>query len=218
MTNTKKFITIEGIDGSGKSTFIPKIQKMLEDLGEEVILTREPGGTPLAEEFRPFLLERKMNRMSEVLLAFVARNEHIQDVIKPNLEEGKFVISDRFTDSTLAYQGYGRGVPLENIQLLSQMVQQEIVPELTLIFTVPVEVSKARLAKTGKVPDKFESQESDFFLRAIEGYEAIAKTNPERYKLIDSSQGIEHTAKQVNKHMKEYLEKINQVNSKKIKP
>lgn len=216
MTNTQKFITIEGIDGSGKSTFIPKVKEMLESLGAEVVLTREPGGTPLAEDLRDIILNKPMDKMTEVLLAFASRNEHIHDVIRPALDQGKFVVSDRFTDSTLAYQGYGHGVDIETIQTLSKMVQQEIVPELTLIFTVPVEISKQRLAKTGKTPDKFEGQKEEFFLRAIEGYEAIAKTDPKRYKLIDSSQGIEYTAQQVNIIMQEYIEQFQQ--KKRLKP
>ena len=208
MIDNKQFITIEGIDGSGKSTFIPKIQKMIEERFGEVVLTREPGGTPFAEELREIILNKPMTKMTEVLLAFAARAEHLEELIIPALEKGKFVISDRFTDSTLAYQGYGKGVPIEEIHALTKLVQKDLEPGLTLIFTVPIEVSKERLGRTGKTPDKFESQNNEFFLNAIEGYEKIAKTNPERYKLIDSSKSLEHTEQQVNAYMEEYFSKF----------
>ncbi len=208
MIDNKQFITIEGIDGSGKSTFIPKIQKMIEERFGEVVLTREPGGTPFAEELREIILNKPMTKMTEVLLAFAARAEHLEELIIPALEKGKFVISDRFTDSTLAYQGYGKGVPIEEIHTLTKLVQKDLEPGLTLIFTVPIEVSKERLGRTGKTPDKFESQNNEFFLNAIEGYEKIAKTNPERYKLIDSSKSLEHTEQQVNAYMEEYFSKF----------
>ena len=208
MIDNKQFITIEGIDGSGKSTFIPKIQKMIEERFGEVVLTREPGGTPFAEELREIILNKPMTKMTEVLLAFAARAEHLEELIIPALEKGKFVISDRFTDSTLAYQGYGKGVPIEEIHTLTKLVQKDLEPGLTLIFTVPIEVSKERLGRTGKTPDKFESQNNEFFLNAIEGYEKIAQTNPERYKLIDSSKSLEHTEQQVNAYMEEYFSKF----------
>lgn len=214
MTDVSKFITIEGIDGSGKSTFIPKIQKMFEERGEEVILTREPGGTPYAEVLREHILNTPMDKKTELLLAFAARNEHIVDLIRPSLDAGKVVISDRFTDSTFAYQGHAKGVPLDYIEFLEGMVQQEIKPALTLIFTVPVEVSKQRLSKTGKTPDKFESQNEEFFLKAIEGYDARAKADPERCKIIDSSQGLEYTEQQVLKIMAEYFAKLDLKKSK----
>lgn len=216
MIDNKQFITIEGIDGSGKSTFIPKIQKMIEERFGEVVLTREPGGTPFAEELREIILNKPMSKMTEVLLAFAARAEHLEYLIIPALEQGKFVISDRFTDSTLAYQGYGKGVPIDEINTLTKLVQKDLEPGLTLIFTVPLEVSKERLGRTGKTPDKFESQDNNFFLNAIEGYEKIAKTNPERYKLIDSSKNLEYTEKQVNAYMEEYFAKFQK--QKKNKP
>lgn len=217
MTDISKFITIEGIDGSGKSTFIPVIQKMLEEHGEQVVLTREPGGTPFAETLRGHILNTNMDKKTEVLLTFAARNEHIKDVIRPALDEGKIVISDRFTDSTYAYQGYATGVPLDYIELLEQMVQQEIKPALTFIFVVPTEVSKQRLAKTGKIPDRFESQQEDFFNRALEGYQERAKNDPKRCKLIDSSLSIEHTRKQVLKYMEEFINGLDLKNKQKLK-
>lgn len=217
MTDTTKFITVEGIDGSGKSTYIPELKKVFESLGEEVVLTREPGGTDLAERLREVILNDSMDIRTEILLAFASRNEHISKVIRPALDAGKVVISDRFTDSTYAYQGYAGGGDLEEIKILENLVQQEIQPELTFIFMVPTEVSKERLAKTGKNPDKFESKEENYFSNASLGYRERAKQNPDRYKIIDSSLSIEETRKQVMKHLNEYIKKIENNKNKKLK-
>lgn len=200
-----KFITIEGTDGAGKSTFVPEMKAMLESQGYEVILTREPGGTPFAEELREIILNKPMDRMTALLLAFASRNEHIENVIKPALEAGKYVISDRFTDSTYAYQVAGQGVPKEYVEVLEHMVQKQLKPDMTLIFTVPVEVSRQRLSKTGKEPDNFESQNNDFFQRVLDGYLNIAKNEPERCKLVDSSKSLEDTKEQVVGIMNQFL-------------
>ncbi len=211
-----KFITIEGTDGAGKSTFVPEMKAMLEAQGHEVILTREPGGTPFAEEIRELILNKKMDTMTALLLAFASRNEHIQNVIKPALESGKYVLSDRFTDSTYAYQVAGQGVPKEYVEVLEHMVQKQLKPDMTLIFTVPVEVSRERLGRTGKVPDNFESQSDQFFQNVLDGYLEIAKNEPERCKLIDSSTSLEATKEQVVKVMETFLN--TNKNTKKIKP
>ena len=208
MKEIAKFITVEGIDGSGKSTFIPIIQQMLAERGENVILTREPGGTPLAEELREQILNKPMDKTTELLLAFAARNENIQDVIKPALEKGQTVLCDRFTDSTYAYQVSGHGVPFEYAEVLEHMVQKTLKPGLTIIFSVPTEVSRKRLDSTGKIPDKFESQNQDFFQKVIDGYEAVAQRDPERCKIVDSSQGIEFTKQQVIKIMEQFFAKL----------
>jgi len=200
-----KFITIEGTDGAGKSTFVPEMKAMLEAQGYEVILTREPGGTPFAEELREIILNKPMDSMTALLLAFASRNEHIENVIKPALEAGKYVISDRFTDSTYAYQVAGQGVPKEYVEVLEHMVQKQLKPDMTLIFTVPVEVSRQRLSKTGKEPDNFESQNNDFFQRVLDGYLNIAKNEPERCKLVDSSKSLEDTKEQVVGIMNQFL-------------
>lgn len=200
-----KFITIEGTDGAGKSTFIPEMKKMLEEEGFEVILTREPGGTPFAEEIRNLILNKKMDSMTALLLAFASRNEHIQNVINPALESGKCVISDRFTDSTYAYQVAGQGVPKEYVEVLEHMIQKQLKPDMTLIFTVPVEVSRQRLSQTGKVPDNFESQSNDFFQKVLDSYLDIAKKEPERCKVIDSSLSLEDTKEQVIKVINNFL-------------
>jgi dTMP kinase len=200
-----KFITIEGTDGAGKSTFVHEIKAMLEARGFEVVLTREPGGTPLAEEIRALILDKKMDNMTALLLAFASRNEHIKNVINPALEAGKYVISDRFTDSTYAYQVAAQGIPREYVEVLEHMVQKQLKPDITLIFTVPVEVSRQRLNKTGKVPDNFESQNDDFFQNVLEGYLDIAKREHERCKIIDSSLSLEETKEQVIKVMNNFL-------------
>lgn len=208
MKEIAKFITVEGIDGSGKSTFIPIIQQMLVERGENVVLTREPGGTPLAEELRDQILNKPMDKTTELLLAFAARNENIQDVIKPALESGKTVLCDRFTDSTYAYQVSGHDVPFEYAEVLEHMVQKTLKPGLTIIFSVPTEVSRQRLDSTGKIPDKFESKDQDFFQKVIDGYEAVAQRDPERCKIVDSSRGIEYTKQQVIKLMEQFFIKL----------
>lgn len=211
-----KFITVEGTDGAGKSTFIPEMKEILEAQGFEVVFTREPGGTPFAEQLRELILNEKMDNITALLLAFASRNEHIKNVINPALEAGKCVISDRFTDSTYAYQVAAQGVPKEYVEVLEHMVQKQLKPDMTLIFTVPVEVSRQRLNKTGKVPDNFESQNDDFFQNVLNGYLDIAKKEPERCKVIDSSLSLEETKEQVMKVMNNFL--LANKNNKKIKP
>ena len=213
-----KFITIEGTDGAGKSTFIPEMKAMLEAQGHEVILTREPGGTKFAEELRELILNEKMDTMTSLLLAFAARNEHIKNVIDPALAAGKYVISDRFTDSTYAYQVCGQDVPKEYVEVLEHMVQKTLRPDITLIFTVPVEISRERLGRTGKIPDNFESQNNDFFQRVLDGYLEIAKKEPTRCKLVDSSKSLEDTKEQVLKYMNYFLATANLKKTKKNKP
>ena len=213
-----KFITIEGTDGAGKSTFIPEMKAMLEAQGHEVILTREPGGTKFAEELRELILNEKMDTMTSLLLAFAARNEHIKNVIDPALAAGKYVISDRFTDSTYAYQVCGQDVPKEYVEVLEHMVQKTLRPDITLIFTVPVEISRERLGRTGKIPDNFESQNNDFFQRVLDGYLEIAKKEPTRCKLVDSSKSLEDTKEQVLKYMNDFLATANLKKTKKNKP
>ena len=200
-----KFITIEGTDGAGKSTFVPEMKAMLEAQGYEVILTREPGGTPFAEELREIILNKPMDRMTALLLAFASRNEHIENVIKPALEAGKYVISDRFTDSTYAYQCAAKGFPESSLKQLETIVQGDTRPGLTFVFDVPLAVSKERLARTGKVPDKFESEDDAFKERVYKGYKNLVKKHINRCKLIDSSQSIEATREQVLLHLDEFF-------------
>ena len=150
-----KFITLEGMDGAGKSTHIPDIIKLIEGKGVEVISTREPGGTVLGEQLRTLLLNEPMHPETETLLMFAARREHVAQVIEPALSQGAWVLSDRFTDATYAYQSGGTGVLANKVIELEAWVQGSLQPDLTLLFDVPVEVSVARLA-TARTPDKFE--------------------------------------------------------------
>ena len=182
-----KLITLEGMDGAGKSTHIPTIIKALESRGTEVISTREPGGTVLGENLRELLLHQDMHAETETLLMFAARREHIAQVIEPALLRGAYVLSDRFTDATFAYQCGGRGVDADKIRLLEQWVQNDLQPDVTLLFDVPVEVSIARLAHA-RHPDKFEQEDSDFFRRIRAAYLQRAKQNPQRFRVLNASQ------------------------------
>jgi len=181
-----KFITLEGMDGAGKSTHIPNIINTLQARGCEVVSTREPGGTALGERLRELLLHEPMHAETETLLMFAARREHIAAVIRPALARGAYVLSDRFTDATYAYQCGAKGVPATKIQILEQWVQSELQPDVTLLFDVPVEVSMQRLAAT-RVPDKFEREDADFFSRIRQAYLQRAQENPTRFRVIDAS-------------------------------
>lgn len=155
-----KFITFEGIDGAGKSSHIEWLTDLLKSLGYEVICTREPGGTPLGEELRKLLLNNPMHMETEALLMFAARKEHIEQVIKPALEKGIWVISDRFTDSSFAFQGGGRDLDYQKLRTLENFVHPNFQPDLTLLFDLPVEVAQSRIQ--GRVLDKFEKENIDF--------------------------------------------------------
>ena len=181
-----KFITLEGLDGAGKSTHIPNIINILQARGCEVVSTREPGGTALGERLRELLLHEPMHAETETLLMFAARREHIAAVIRPALARGAYVLSDRFTDATYAYQCGAKGVLATKIQILEQWVQSELQPDITLLFDVPVEVSMQRLAAT-RVPDKFEREDADFFSRIRQAYLQRAQENPTRFRVIDAS-------------------------------
>ena len=191
-----KFITLEGMDGAGKSTHIPTIIAALETRGISVVSTREPGGTALGEQLREILLHHPMNPETEALLMFAARKEHIATVIEPALASGKYVVSDRFSDASYAYQSGGRGVAADKIEQLEAWVHPELQPDLTILFDVSVEISVARLADA-RAPDKFERQNSDFFTRIRNAYLQRAKNAPERFRVIDSSQSIDQVKKAV---------------------
>lgn len=191
-----KFITLEGMDGAGKSTHIPTIIAALETRGISVVSTREPGGTALGEQLREILLHHPMDPETEALLMFAARKEHIATVIEPALASGKYVVSDRFSDASYAYQSGGRGVAADKIEQLEEWVHPELQPDLTILFDVPVEISVARLADA-RAPDKFERQNSDFFTRIRNAYLQRAKNAPERFRVIDGSQSIDQVKKAV---------------------
>ncbi|MGZ3159038.1 MAG: dTMP kinase [Burkholderiaceae bacterium] len=185
-----KFITFEGIDGAGKSTHLAFVANLIKSRGISVVTTREPGGTPLGERLREMLLQEKMHLETEALLMFAARREHIAQVIEPALNRGDWVISDRFTDATFAYQGGGRKLDLHKLEVLEQWVHPHLQPDLTLLFDVPLEVARARLDATREL-DKFEKEKADFFASTRAEYLRRAAEFPQRFRVIDSAQSIE---------------------------
>lgn len=185
-----RFITFEGIDGAGKSTHIQFVTDLLRADNRQVVVTREPGGTVLGEKLREMLLHDKMNLETEALLMFAARREHIAEVIEPALQRGDWVISDRFTDASFAYQRGGRGLDLHKMRQLEEWVHPHLQPDLTLLFDVSPEVAQARL-EAARSPDKFEREKSGFFNRVRDEYLRRAKEFPDRFRVIDSSRSIE---------------------------
>jgi len=185
-----KFITLEGMDGAGKSTHIPNIIAVLKTRGVEVVSTREPGGTRLGEQLRTLLLHDTMHPETETLLMFAARREHIANVIEPALKRGAYVLSDRFTDATYAYQCGAKGVSSNKIKQLEKWVQGRLQPDLTLLFDVPVEISMTRLS-TAREPDKFEREDAKFFEKLRLAYLTRAKENPKRFRVIDANQALD---------------------------
>ncbi len=185
---TGKFITIEGGEGAGKSTNISFIKDYLEQHAIEVVLTREPGGTPLSERLREILLDKNETNMcsdTELLLMFAARAQHLNEVIMPSIREGKWVICDRFTDATYAYQGGGRGIAFERIAALENWVQGDVRPDMTIIFDLPVDVGLSRASNRSE-PDRFEQENIDFFTRVRNAYLDRAKQFPERYAIVNA--------------------------------
>ncbi|MBX3677732.1 MAG: dTMP kinase [Rhodocyclaceae bacterium] len=196
-----KFITLEGIDGAGKSTHHAWLVDHLKNQGREMVATREPGGTGLGEKLRALLLSEPMHLETEALLMFAARREHMDKLIQPALEAGKWVVSDRFTDASYAYQGGGRGLARERIQVLERWVQAGFQPDITFVFDLPVEVAFERLAKTGNVPDRFEQETREFFERVRKTYLRRAATEPDRIKVVDSRQSITDIQKILEIHI-----------------
>ncbi len=188
-----KFITLEGGEASGKSTNIRVIAEHLRNQGIPFVLTHEPGGTPLAEELRSFLLahhDEKIASKTELLLMFASRAQHIHELILPALEAGKWVICSRFTDSSYAYQGGGRGVPETDIHVLEEFVQGDLQPDLTLLLDVPVEIALERANKRGLL-DRIEEEDRSFFERVRQAYLARAKDFPKRFRIINANQSLE---------------------------
>jgi len=193
---TGKFITFEGVDGAGKSTHITAFADALRQHGKTVVTTREPGGTPLGEKLRGLLLHEQMHLETEALLMFAARREHLAQLIMPALVRGDWVISDRFTDATFAYQGGGRGLSLDKLSQLEHWVQGDLQPDLTLLFDVPLEVARERLQNSRDL-DKFEQEQEDFFVRVRQVYLQRAAQFPERIRLIDSTRPIADIGREV---------------------
>ncbi len=193
-TKTGYFISFEGIDGAGKSTHIEAFRNLMQERypAKEVVMTREPGGTALGEQLRNLLLEAPMNLETEALLMFAARREHLAQIIEPALTAGKIVISDRFTDASFAYQGGGRGLSLDKLNDLERWVQglpdgSLLQPNLTILFDLPGEVAEARRSKV-RAPDKFEKMDLDFFERVRQEYLRRARSDSERFHLVDATQ------------------------------
>lgn len=186
-----KFITLEGIDGAGKSTQLAWIVERLQCAGIACVVTREPGGTELGERLREILLDKSMtmHAETEALLMFAARREHLDKVILPTLKQGQWVISDRFTDASFAYQGGGRGLDPDKLAVLEQWVQGDLQPDLTLYFDVPVDLGQQRVRQI-KDTDRFETERTDFFERVRLAYRDRARRFPQRIKLVDSSQSL----------------------------
>jgi dTMP kinase len=194
--NKGRFITFEGIDGAGKSTHIESVAERLRAGGAEVVCTREPGGTELAERLRELLLHSPMDALTEALIVFAGRRDHIATVIVPALARGASVLCDRFTDATFAYQGGGRGFDLAVLSSLEQWVQQGLQPDLTLWFDLPAATAAERRA-AARSPDRFERQDSAFFERVIDGYRARASASPARFARINALRAPTDVAAQI---------------------
>ncbi|MDC0182540.1 dTMP kinase [Nitrosomonadales bacterium] len=192
-----KFITLEGVDGAGKSTHIQFIKKYFIEKDLNYVFTREPGGTILGEKLREILLYNQMEPETESLLMFAARNEHVHEIIEPNLNKGINVISDRFTDATYAYQSGGKNVEIDKITVLKDWVHKNLQPDLTFLFDLPVEISISRLKTNGNL-DKFENEGLSFHKKIRNSYLNLAKKEPNRFKVIDSSQNINKVQDEIN--------------------
>jgi dTMP kinase len=192
-----KFITLEGVDGAGKSTHLDWLVAHLRGQGRTVVQTREPGGTPLGEKLRELLLHEPMHLETEALLMFAARREHLERVIRPAIERDDWVVCDRFTDASFAYQGGGRGLATEKLDQLERWVQGDFQPDLTLLFDLPVEIAAQRMAGAARQLDRFEQEKVDFHERVRAAYLQRASAMPGRIRIIDGSQTIESIKKQL---------------------
>lgn len=190
MSEIGKLITLEGVDGAGKSTHIELIAERLRSQGRNVLVTREPGGTPLAEKLRELVLNEPMDALAETLLIFAGRADHVRELIRPALEAGSWVVCDRFSDATIAYQGAGKGVRLELIQQLAEATHPGLRPDRTLVFDCSYDVARQRLNATGRRLDRFEREDRQFFERVRGAYLARATAEPGRIRLIDASTSL----------------------------
>jgi len=201
------FITVEGVEGVGKSTNIAFLQDYLASRGVDLVLTREPGGTPMGEKIRDFLLNGQpddMDGLTELLLIFAARAQHISALIEPALAAGKWVLSDRFTDATYAYQGAGRGLAIEDIRRLEDLVQKGMKPDYTLLLDADVATGLSRVARRGE-PDRIERERADFFERVRGQYLELAESGSGRYRVIDASKSLDAVQRQLEKIARELL-------------
>lgn len=202
-----RFISLEGVEGAGKSTAMRAIQAFLTQHKLDYVLTREPGGTPVAEAIRHVLLsehDEHMSRDTELLLMFATRAQNIANVIQPALQHNQWVVSDRFTDASFAYQGGGRGISLDRIEALAEWVQGDLWPDMTLLLDVPVELGLARMSNRGE-KDRIEQEDVAFFERVRDTYLTCAKKYPDRYRVIDATQSIAHVAASIHQALEELL-------------
>lgn len=207
-----QFITLEGVEGAGKTTALQFIEQYLQQANKMVVRTREPGGTEIAEEIRNVLLhsvnDEVMQPKTELLLMFAGREQHIHTVIKPALAAGKWVLSDRYIDASYAYQGGGRGIPITDIQLLDKVIVKDIYPDLTLLLDIPADQGAARAASRGNAVDRIEAEKIEFFMRVRNAYLERAKEAPERIKIIDASQSIDNVQAQIRHVLDEFLKRV----------
>jgi len=213
MTTTKPekglFITFEGVEGGGKTTNISFVTEIIRKSGRQILITREPGGTSIGEAIRNILISKEypeMHYITELLLMFAARSEHIQRKIRPALEQGIWVLCDRFTDASYAYQGAGRGVDSEKIKLLENLVQESLRPDITFLFDLEANIGLARAQSRGET-DRFEQQHIDFFNRVRSKYLEMAKAEPQRYRIIEAQHALKQVQQQVSEKLEEILQK-----------
>lgn len=202
------FITLEGGEGAGKSTAMETIREWLVDSGKAFVFTREPGGTPPAEKIRELLLDPatgELAPLTELLLMFAARNENLEQVIRPALAAGKVVVSDRFTDASMAYQGGGRGLGRMPVEHLAELVHGDLVPDLTLLLDVPVDIGLQRIGTRRSGPDRFEQTRPEFLERVRSTYLEQAEREPERFAVIDASLGLDEVSEQIRRVFEERL-------------
>jgi len=202
-----RFITLEGGEGVGKTTNIAYIQSLLEEYSIQVLLTREPGGTVLAENIRQLLLDKEQESIAEqteLLMMFAARAQHIKHVIQPALDQGTWVLCDRFTDATYAYQGGGRDMAVSSISWLENFVQGGLRPDLTLLLDAPIHLGMQRAQQRGKL-DRFESEKMAFFEKVRRAYLLIAEQQPERVKIIDATQSLDNVQTQIKQTLMQHL-------------
>jgi len=202
------FVTLEGLEGVGKSTNLAYLEQLLVAAGEKVVVTREPGGTPLGEQIRQWVLmgdHAGLPAEVETLLMFAARAQHLNEVIRPALADGAWVLCDRFTDATFAYQGGGRGATIDLLEQLKRAIQRDLEPDLTLLFDAPVEVGFERIAN--RAHDHFEREDHSFFDKVRTTYLELAERYPERIKRIDATQSLETVQQELSGHLSELLQR-----------
>ncbi len=209
-TSRGRFITVEGPEGAGKSTQIRSLKEFLEQRGLQVVLTREPGGTRLGERLREILLsdsQEPVNERAELLIMFAARVQHVEQLIKPALRRGHWVLSDRFTDASFAYQGGGRQMPLQTIRELAHWTLNGFSPDLTLLFDVPVEIGMQRIRARGRL-DRFETEQQEFFERVRRTYLQLAQDEPQRIQCIDAAQSLAQVTRAAEAVLQAYLDRL----------